>query len=134
MTEMDFEQCWSMLEKESFGRLAVSTSSGVDIFPINFLVHERALYFRTGPGSKLIDIAHDQLVAFEVDGTHAGRRWSVVVRGEAKRLSSDAEIEASGVRELHTATPSAKHNYVRIHATAVSGRQFSALDQLSEPL
>ena len=132
--EIPFEECWHLLEEASLGRLAVSTSFGVDVFPINFTVHDRALYFRTSPGAKLIDISHYPVVALEIDGVHTGMHWSVVVRGEAKRVTSDAEIVASGVQALHTATPTAKWNYVRILATAVTGRRFSVLDQLSEPL
>ena len=132
--EMTLEECWQALENESFGRLAVSTSSGVDIFPINFTVRDRALFFRSAPGSKLVDLSREATVAFEIDGRAAGMHWSVVVRGEAKRLNSDTEIADSGVQRLHTATPTAKWNYVRIKPTAVTGRRFSVLDELSEPL
>ena len=132
-TEIPLEECWRLLENESFGRLAVTTSTGVDIFPINFTAHDRALFFRTAPGTKLIDVSLQAKVAFEIDGRDAGMHWSVVVRGEAKRLNSDAEIAASGIQSLHTATPTAKWNYVRILATAVTGRTFSLLEELSEP-
>ena len=132
-TELTWERCWELLEQESFGRLSVTTDSGADIFPINFTVHERALYMRTAPGSKLVDIIKYPLVAFEIDGRHAGMHWSVVVKGEAQRISSDQEIEASGVLSLHTATPTAKWNYIRIRPDVITGRQFSLLEELSEP-
>ena len=115
--EIDLDECWVRLGKESFGRLAVATDSGVDIFPINFTAHNRALFFRTASGSKLVDLTAHSAVAFEIDGHDSNMRWSVVVKGEAKRLYSDAEIEASGVLSLHTATLSAKWNFVRIQPT-----------------
>jgi nitroimidazol reductase NimA-like FMN-containing flavoprotein (pyridoxamine 5'-phosphate oxidase superfamily) len=127
------DECWSRLHGENFARLAVATDIGVDIFPINFTVHDRVIYLRTAPGSKLVDLIKHPMVAFEIDGRHAGMHWSVVVKGEALRLSSDAEILASGVLALHTATPTAKWNYVRILPDSVSGRQFSLLEQLSPP-
>lgn len=131
-TELDTDACWARLEGESFGRLGVSTDTGVDIFPINYSVHDRQLFIRSAPGSKLMHIALHPRVAFEVDGIHAGMHWSVVVKGEATRLMSDDEIEESGVLELHTATPTGKWNFVRIRPTSVTGRQFSLLEELSD--
>ena len=131
--EMEQDDCWARLHAESIGRLGVVTDSGADIFPINFTVNERIIYFRTAPGSKLVDLIKYPMVALEIDGRDAGMHWSVVVKGEALRLSSDAEILASGVLSLHTATPTAKWNYVRILPDSVTGRQFSLLEQLSEP-
>ena len=131
--EIELDECWVRLGKESFGRLALSTASGVDIFPINYTVHKEALFFRTAPGSKLVDLSLQAAVAFEIDGHDSNTRWSIVVKGQARRLDSDAEIEASGVLLLHTASAKAKWNFVRISPTSVTGRQFSLLDGLSLP-
>lgn len=132
-TELTIEECWDRLRTESFGRLAVSAGSGVDIFPINVTVRDRTVFFRTAPGSKLVDITDHPVVAFEIDGRRRGMHWSVVIKGRASRLSSDDEIEESGILALHTATPTAKWNYVRILPDSVTGRRFSLLDELSEP-
>jgi nitroimidazol reductase NimA-like FMN-containing flavoprotein (pyridoxamine 5'-phosphate oxidase superfamily) len=127
------DECWSHLDRESFGRLAVATDVGVDIFPVNFTVHDREIYLRSAPGSKLVDILKRPGVAFEIDGRQSGMHWSVVVKGDATRMSSDAEIRACGVLALHTATPTAKWNYIRIQPDSVTGRRFSLLEVLSEP-
>jgi nitroimidazol reductase NimA-like FMN-containing flavoprotein (pyridoxamine 5'-phosphate oxidase superfamily) len=121
-------ECWTLLSSESFGRIAVATADGPDIFPVNYVAHEGALYFRSAPGTKLIEVASDGRVAFEVDGRFGdakspGRHWSVVVRGTAARLDSDADIEASGVEFLVTAAGGEQYNYVRITPTAVTGRR-----------
>jgi len=52
--------------------------------------------------------------------------WSVVIHGEAKRLSHEADIIESGVRDLPTMTSSSKWNYVRITPTSITGRRFIA--------
>ena len=127
------DECWARLHGETVARLAVASDFGVEIFPINFTVHDRAIYLRTAPGSKLVDLIKYPIVALEIDGRDAGMHWSVVVKGEATRLSSDDEIQASGVLALHTATSTPKWNYVRILPDSVTGRQFSLLEQLSEP-
>lgn len=120
--ELSAVECWRYLSRTHVGRLAVLGADGVDIFPVNFVVRDQAIYFRSAPGSKLMDVAANPQVAFEADGKRRGRHWSVVVRGAARRLDRDDEIEASGVLALRTATPTEKWNYVRIEPTSVTGR------------
>jgi nitroimidazol reductase NimA-like FMN-containing flavoprotein (pyridoxamine 5'-phosphate oxidase superfamily) len=120
------DESWALVDAAPIGRLAVRAGDGIDIFPVNFTVRERTLYFRSAPGSKLVDITHASAVAFEIDGEHRRTHWSVVVQGTAERMSFDTDIEASGVLDLETMTSSAKWNYVRIVPTSVSGRRFKA--------
>ncbi len=117
------DDCWRLLAKANLGRIAVQTTDGLDIFPINSVVTGEAVFFRSAPGSKLVDIAANPVVAFEVDGRHGGHRWSVVVKGAAHRLDRDDMIESSGVLRLPTATSTEKFNYVRIIPTSISGRR-----------
>ena len=123
------EQSWHLLASADLARLAVSIDGGVDIFPINYVVADRVIFFRTAPGSKLMDLTKHPIVALETDGTHNRRRWSVVVKGSAVRLGSDEEIESSGVLSLHSLVPTEKWNYVRITASSITGRQFTSSRQ-----
>ena len=123
------EESWHLLASADLARLAVSTDDGVDIFPINYVVADRVIFFRTAPGSKLMNLTAHPIVALETDGIHNRRRWSVVVRGSAVRLGSDEEIEASGVLSLHSLVPTEKWNYVRITASSITGRQFTSSRQ-----
>ena len=124
VTHLSEQECWTALASQRIGRLAVAAEDGVDIFPVNFIVVERELFFRSAPGSKLEAIAHSSAVAFETDGAHPFTRWSVVVRGEAHRLSDEAEIVAAGIQSLDTMTSSHKWNYIRIAPTSVTGLSF----------
>jgi nitroimidazol reductase NimA-like FMN-containing flavoprotein (pyridoxamine 5'-phosphate oxidase superfamily) len=118
-------ECWRLLESSSLGRLAVEGSGGVpDVFPVNFLVHSGSLYLRSGPGSKMMDIAAHPGVAFEIDGEDPLSHWSVVIKGSAQRLDSDAEIHESGVEKLASASPTAKDDFIRITPASVTGRRF----------
>ena len=123
------EESWHLLASADLARLAVSIDDGVDIFPINYVVADRVIFFRTAPGSKLMDLTKHPIVALETDGTHNRRRWSVVVKGSAVRLGSDEEIEASGVLSLHSLVPTEKWNYVRITVSSITGRQFTSSRQ-----
>ncbi len=118
------DACWELLRSGSLGRLAVAADDGVDVFPVNYLVDRGTILFRSAPGTKLVDLVHDPVVAFEADGADELHRWSVVVRGVARRLDADDEIEGSGVLGLATLTSTAKFNYVRITPRVVTGRRF----------
>jgi nitroimidazol reductase NimA-like FMN-containing flavoprotein (pyridoxamine 5'-phosphate oxidase superfamily) len=124
---LDEDECWRLLGESDLGRIAVRSLAGVDIFPVNYLAHERAVYFRSAPGSKLIDLTREPSVAFEVDGERARHVWSVVVHGTAHRLGTDQEIHDSGITSLATWYPSDKYNYVRISPETVTGRSFAKL-------
>lgn len=118
-------ECWRLLARGELGRLAVTGIDGSpDVFPVNYLVHSGAVYIRSAPGAKLIDITAHREVAFEVDGENTASRWSVVIRGNAHRLDTDAEIEESGILHLTSWSPTGKYNYIRITATSVTGRRF----------
>ena len=117
-------ECWDVLAQTAVGRIAIRSGDDIDMFPVNFLVKNRLVYFRTAPGKKMVDLTEAPRVAFEADGAAAGLRWSVVVKGTAQRLNSDPEIEDSGIRELQSLEPSFKWNYVRITPHTISGRRF----------
>ena len=119
------EECWDLLGEALVGRLAViGADGGPDIFPVNALVHERRIYFRSGGGTKMRQVAADGRVAFETDGFDPPWRWSVVIRGTARRLDRDDEIEASGVLGLATLSPAPKNDFCVVTPIQVSGRRF----------
>ncbi|MFC5502121.1 pyridoxamine 5'-phosphate oxidase family protein [Lysinimonas soli] len=121
--ELAPSECRTLIAGGDFGRLAIRSSDGVDIFPVNFVMHDDALYFRSGPGSKMVDLTSDPRVAFEVDERSDTSAWSVVVHGHAMRLNSDADIEASTVLALRAWDPSDKFNYVRLEIDTITGRR-----------
>ena len=120
------DECWTLLAGNDLARLAIRRGDGVDIFPVNYTVNDRRIFFRSAPGSKLVDLTRDPAVAFEIDGAEGRVWWSVVVRGRAQRMATDSEILASGVLALHALTPTTTWNYIRIVPEAVTGRRFEA--------
>jgi uncharacterized protein len=121
--ELTPAECWTMLRSTGLGRLATAVDGVAGIFPVNYLVHDNAILFRSAPGSKLVSITNDPTVAFEVDGFDARWHWSVVIHGIAKRLGDDGDIIESGVQELVSWSPTKKYNYVRITPTDITGRR-----------
>lgn len=121
---LDSAEAWERLRSKSFGRLAVSAAGQPDIFPVNFLATETGILIRTEEGTKLERIDANAVVAFEVDDVSADRAWSVVVKGNARRLD-EAAVAAARYAPLWTWAPEPKEVFIRIAPTEVTGRYFN---------
>jgi uncharacterized protein len=117
-------ETWDFLATQRFGRLAVSADGQPDIFPVNYTVLQRTLLYKTGMGTKLLELAANRHVAFEVDRWDADEATSVVVRGVADLLERDHELEEARSRRLRSWVATPKPAYVRIRPDSVVGRRF----------
>lgn len=125
--ELSVAECWQLLRTRAYGRLAVTTSDGPDIFPVNAVVDHGTLVFRTADGSKLAALADDQRVAFEVDGANvdAGFAWSVVVHGRAAVVADRSEVIDAAELGVAPYAAGAKNRIVRITPQGATGRWFA---------
>ena len=116
-----------LLAERHLGRLALTDPDEPVIFPVNYVLDEGAVVFRTDPGSKLDAIAGGARVAFEVDAVDEGSRtgWSVVVRGRAAEVSEPADLDRLRGLPLYPWAPGAKARYVRIRPVSVTGRRIA---------
>ena len=82
---LDEDECWRLLESRTVGRLAVDVGGHPDIFPVNYVIHDRMVVIRTEAGTKLAGAGLGTSVAFEIDESDesGSSGWSVVVRGRA---------------------------------------------------
>lgn len=125
ITELSVDECWAALRGQTLGRIAVSAAGHVDIFPVNYVTHEGAVLFRTAPGTKLLELAINDRVAFEVDGQTDGEAWSVVLKGHAERVERQSEIDAADALPLTPWLPTLKYRWVRIRPGELTGRRFA---------
>lgn len=123
--EMTEDECWSFLRTAGLGRLALSVRDDVDVFPLNFVVADRILYFRTSPGSKLAELTANPRVALETDRYDDESAASVIVKGVAERIELQSEIDAADQLPLRPWIPTLKYRWVRIVPTRVTGRRFA---------
>ena len=129
---LDDEACWNLLTSVSVGRVAVDVAGQPDIFPVNYVVHDRGIVFRTGPGTKLAGAVLSGHVAFEIDGYESHRRtaWSVVVKGRAHQIERMSELFEAEDLPLFPWVAFDKPDFVRIVPTLVTGRRFHVLDSV----
>jgi transcriptional regulator with XRE-family HTH domain len=128
LTELDVEECRTLLSDHGVGRIAVTTPDGPAIVPVNYDVVDGGLVFRTALGSVPL-LAAGTETAFEVDRMDEalGRGWSVLVVGPAARVT-----ESGAVRRLEAAARSrpwaggARTQWVRIEPVRITGRRITS--------
>jgi len=128
MEELPVAICWELTRTRRVGRLAVSVNSRARIFPINFVVDDETIVFRTAAGTKL-SAARGADVEFEVDHYDAstGRAWSVIVAGRATEDTETDEWAHVHDLQLFPWHLAPKPYFVRIVPEAVTGRRFRAV-------
>jgi nitroimidazol reductase NimA-like FMN-containing flavoprotein (pyridoxamine 5'-phosphate oxidase superfamily) len=129
--ELGEDECLQLIARGGVGRIAYQSRFGPAVLPVNYMLHEGAVLFRTAQHSPLDEDLQTGItdaeyrVAFEIDDIDiAGRQgWSVLIQGSAHRVETEAErvsaMEAgvepwpSGQREL----------FVRIVPARITGRR-----------
>jgi uncharacterized protein len=132
MEELDQDECRRLLAERHLGRLAIPDFGGPVIFPVNYVLDQGLVVFRTDPGSKL-DATEREQVAFEVDAVEEATRtgWSVVVRGTLAEITDPTHLARLRTLPLYPWAPGEKANYVRVQPRRITGRRITIPGDLS---
>lgn len=125
MTVLSDDECWQLLSGESLGRLATGAGGQPEIFPVNFVVQNQTVLFRSAEGTKLITTVINNVVAFEADGHNDVGAWSVIVKGKAHVLEIAADVQEAEEAHLLPWIPTLKLRFVRIIPSEITGRRFT---------
>jgi nitroimidazol reductase NimA-like FMN-containing flavoprotein (pyridoxamine 5'-phosphate oxidase superfamily) len=128
-TEVDTEECWSLLDTTTVGRLAFSGADGIVILPMNFIVFESAVFFRTSVDSPLASLGEGcDDVAFEADHHDdlLQRGWSVLVRGSTAAAGADEAASAlASSSRLGPWAPGDRPLVIKLSPRHIDGRAVS---------
>jgi len=124
VTVLSEDESWSLLSSVALGRLVTILRGQLDIFPVNFVTQRRTVLFRTAHGTKLYNAAMGDRVAFEADDHTVAEGWSVIIKGRAHLLSSNADILEAAEAPLWSWPATLKPIYVRVIAMEITGRRF----------
>ena len=127
-TVLSDEESWELLATEKVGRLVVVVDGYPEIYPVNYAVRDRKVYFRSAEGSKLAELTVYPQVAFQVDHIEASEAWSVVIHGRAHILQHFSDVQAVDALGLTPWVPDSKFNYVELIASETAGRRFSLVE------
>jgi nitroimidazol reductase NimA-like FMN-containing flavoprotein (pyridoxamine 5'-phosphate oxidase superfamily) len=125
--ELTPERCLRLLKTVSVGRVGVTVDALPSVLPVNFVVDDGTIVFRTVRGSKLDTATVGMVVAFEADhyGAETDRwGWSVLVRGVAEEITESADLERVRSLPLESwAFDGSADRYLKIAPTLISGRR-----------
>jgi nitroimidazol reductase NimA-like FMN-containing flavoprotein (pyridoxamine 5'-phosphate oxidase superfamily) len=124
VTELTPEACWDLLRSNQFGRLALTVGGEPEIFPINYVVQDATLVFRTAQGTKLAALTVNDVVALEIDGFDQKSGWSVVVKGQAHPAEWGTDYDDAAESGLRPWVATRKRVFVRIRPQHLTGRSF----------
>lgn len=122
--ELSPTESFALLETHVLGRVVTWIGDVVDIFPVNYVVDTGGVVIRTAEGTKLAEMLIGGELLFEADQYGDAEAWSVVIRGTARLLETEAEIAAAEALPLKPMVPTIKRNFVRITPLSVTGRRF----------
>ena len=125
MEILDAAECRRLLGSVAIGRIVFTDQALPAVQPVNFLLYEGAVVFRTGAGSKLAAAARDAVVAFEADDIDREyqRGWSVVVVGHAREVTEPRLRERLAELPLRPWAPGVRDHIILIPIEVIYGRR-----------
>lgn len=124
---LSVEECLDLVSKVHIGRIAYMHEDAPMIIPVNYVLHDATVVFRTSYGTTLDAIASGAKVAFEVDRIDESRQtgWSVVILGKAEEIWLPRELEAARQLPVDPWAPGDRDHYIRIYPSAITGRRIT---------
>jgi len=117
---IDRDECLRLVRGRQVGRLGIVAGGEPLILPVNYVVLDETIVFRSAPGSKL-DMGPRSPACFEVDefdeAMQAG--WSVLVAGRLEEID-EGEAGAAGVTPW---APGPRDHWMRLVPRRVTGRR-----------
>jgi len=125
--DLSREECERLLASQSLGRIAIVVEGRPQIFPVNYVLEDEVVVFRTSWGLKL-ERSPLTPVAFETDMVDpaAGEAWSVVVLGTAQDITEAIDTRSVRLRHLAVdpAAPGDRPYWMGVYVREMSGRRF----------
>ncbi|MBG0830123.1 pyridoxamine 5'-phosphate oxidase family protein [Planomonospora sp. ID67723] len=128
---LDPNECLHLIFPGGVGRVAFTDAGGPMILPVNYVLHDNAVVFRTAVGGPFDENLRTGVegvefkVAFEVDRIDDPNRegWSVLIRGGAHLVSSAEEQAIVKAADVQSWAGGERELYVKIIPAEVTGRR-----------
>jgi nitroimidazol reductase NimA-like FMN-containing flavoprotein (pyridoxamine 5'-phosphate oxidase superfamily) len=125
------DECLQLIAPGGIGRIAYSGRFGPTVLPVNYVLFDGTILFRTAQDSPTGEdlrtgiAGAEYKVAFEIDDIDwtAREGWSVLVQGDAHHVDSDEERESVRNAPVEPWPGGAREHFIRIVPTQVTGRR-----------
>jgi nitroimidazol reductase NimA-like FMN-containing flavoprotein (pyridoxamine 5'-phosphate oxidase superfamily) len=123
---LPLEDCWNLLSTACVGRIAYVGPDGLEVIPLNYVVLDGTVLFRTSPYAALGRHLPGVVAAFEADQIDETTRsgWSVLLRGTVELVEPN-DLPAVPLRPV--AWPAGgRMLHLRLTPHSVTGRRLLA--------
>ncbi|MDH2415531.1 pyridoxamine 5'-phosphate oxidase family protein [Nocardioides sp. CER19] len=129
LVELQSDESWGLAASQPLCRVAWSTGSGPVVIPVNHVIHDHTLWFRTSAYSSLVREVDDEMIAVLVDEVDAESKlgWSVQLRGVA-HVHWHREEVPEDVLKLHTWASGPRPLWIELAPTEIHGRRLISGD------
>ena len=129
-TELDREECMRLIASGGIGRIAFDSAPGPTVLPVDYVMHDDAIIFRTQAGGPMDQDLRAGLesaeitIGFEVDRIDRARRggWSVLVQGSVHHITAE-ELPSMSVSGMKPWAGGDRELYIKIIPQRVTGRR-----------
>jgi nitroimidazol reductase NimA-like FMN-containing flavoprotein (pyridoxamine 5'-phosphate oxidase superfamily) len=128
---LDEAECVRLISRGGIGRLAFPGRFDLTVLPVNYVVHDGAILFRTAEAGSTDEdlrtgIEHAEYrVAFEIDEIDSESRegWSVLIQGPAHHLDEPAEQADALAAGVEPWAGGDRAQFIRITPARITGRR-----------
>ena len=124
---LDHDACRTLLAASTIGRVAFMGDPFPLILPVNYVLFDEFVVFRTDPGAKLSQLPL-RPAAFEIDGRDGSvSAWSVLVQGHAREVTTALGDRYESLRSVNIdlLSPGEKAHWIAIEIEQLSGRRLA---------
>lgn len=125
--EIDQDECLTLLASRAVGRIAFNGPEGILVLPVNHVVHEGNIYFRTTPYGAIVQrLQHEHPVSYQVDDFDEYLRagWSVLVQGTGDLVEThEALVSLPSIEHPEPWAAGSRTITVRVRPLTVTGRR-----------
>ncbi len=122
---LSWHECLRLLAGAQVGRIVYSDQALPAVQPVDFVMDDDAVFFRTEGGSRLARAVERAVVAFEADEYQAaaGGGWSVTIVGECSEIEEPSQVERLSTLVPKHWAPDGNAHFARISIAGVTGRR-----------
>ncbi len=125
-TELTTRECWNLLTTDTTGRFSYQAGGRILIFPVNYLIHDEAIFFRTLPEGAIGSALPCAVASFEIDMVKREQStgWAVLASGPASAVTDqDLLTYLWGRIMLEPLAAGLRDQFVRLDPAELTGRR-----------